>query len=145
MRIYLDSCCFNRPFDDLSQDRIYYEAIAILSIIRKNIKNDYIIIGSDFVLFEISMTQDKHKRENMLELYSLVDNIVEYNKDIEARAEMMRNITGMKLFDSLHISCAEYGQADVFLTTDDKLIKRRELMPFSMRIVDPVTYIMETI
>jgi hypothetical protein len=30
MKIYLDNCCLNRPFDDLSQDRVYLEAEAIL-------------------------------------------------------------------------------------------------------------------
>ena len=129
----------------MRQDRIYYEAIAILSIIRKTIKDDYIIVGSDFVLFEIEMTKDKYKKENMLELYSFVDDIVEYNMDIESKAAMIRKITNMALLDSLHVACAEYGQSDVFLTTDDKLIKKGELMPFSMRIVNPVSYIMETI
>lgn len=30
MRIYLDNCCYNRPFDDLRQDRIRIEAEKIL-------------------------------------------------------------------------------------------------------------------
>ena len=29
MRLYLDACCFNRPFDDLSQIRIRLEAEAV--------------------------------------------------------------------------------------------------------------------
>jgi hypothetical protein len=33
MKIYLDNRCLNRPFDDLSQDRVYPEAEAILSIV----------------------------------------------------------------------------------------------------------------
>lgn len=32
MRIYLDNCCFNRPFDDQSQIRIMLEAEAKLRI-----------------------------------------------------------------------------------------------------------------
>ena len=32
MKIYLDNCCFNRPFDDQSQIRIKLEAEAKLKI-----------------------------------------------------------------------------------------------------------------
>ena len=33
MRVYLDVCCLNRPFDDQSQDRIKLETDAVLSIL----------------------------------------------------------------------------------------------------------------
>ncbi len=29
LKIYLDSCCYNRPFDDLSQERIRVESEAV--------------------------------------------------------------------------------------------------------------------
>jgi hypothetical protein len=32
MRVYLDNCCFNRPFDDQSQARVRLEAEAKLEI-----------------------------------------------------------------------------------------------------------------
>ena len=32
MRIYLDNCCYNRPYDDQSQIRIYLETQAKLHI-----------------------------------------------------------------------------------------------------------------
>jgi hypothetical protein len=35
MRVYLDACCLNRPFDDRSQDRIRLEAEAVLAIIER--------------------------------------------------------------------------------------------------------------
>ena len=31
---------------------------------------------------------------------------------------------GFKSFDALHIACAEKGQADALLTTDDRLLKK---------------------
>ena len=33
IKIYLDSCCFNRPFDELSQDRGRLESEAVLTIL----------------------------------------------------------------------------------------------------------------
>ena len=35
MLVYMDLCCFNRPFDDQSQPRIYLETEAKLFIQRK--------------------------------------------------------------------------------------------------------------
>ena len=37
MKIYLDNCCYNRPFDDQKQIKIYLETIAKLHI-QKQIK-----------------------------------------------------------------------------------------------------------
>ena len=34
MRIYLDNCCYNRPFDDQTQDRIHIESEAVLAILK---------------------------------------------------------------------------------------------------------------
>lgn len=35
LRIYLDACCLNRPFDNQTQTRIALETQAILSILRQ--------------------------------------------------------------------------------------------------------------
>jgi hypothetical protein len=35
MKIYLDVCCLNRPFDDQGQERIRLEAEAVLLIIAR--------------------------------------------------------------------------------------------------------------
>jgi len=37
MKIYMDVCCLNRPFDDQKQDRIRVESDAVLAI-RLNIQ-----------------------------------------------------------------------------------------------------------
>ena len=42
---------------------------------------------------------------------------------IKNRAKDLNNI-GFKSFDAFHIACAEKGQADVLLTTDDHLLKK---------------------
>ncbi|XCN74374.1 MAG: hypothetical protein Q3M24_06415 [Candidatus Electrothrix aestuarii] len=35
MKIYLDACCFNRPFDDQRQNRIRLESEAIILIMER--------------------------------------------------------------------------------------------------------------
>ena len=35
MRIYLDNCCYNRPFDEQAQIKVFLETVAKLSIQQK--------------------------------------------------------------------------------------------------------------
>lgn len=34
MIVYLDNCCYNRPFDDQTQERVHLESEAILTILK---------------------------------------------------------------------------------------------------------------
>ena len=40
MLIYLDTCCFNRPFDDQSQTRIRFETAAKLQLQQRVLTDD---------------------------------------------------------------------------------------------------------
>jgi hypothetical protein len=46
MRIYLDVCCLNRPFDDQSQDRIRLETEAVIIIISRMVSDEWEWLGS---------------------------------------------------------------------------------------------------
>lgn len=47
MKLYLDNCCYNRPFDDQTQERIHLESEAILTILQRGQSGIYSIIGSN--------------------------------------------------------------------------------------------------
>jgi hypothetical protein len=40
MKLYLDNCCYNRPYDDQTQERIHLEGEAVLVIINKYKQNE---------------------------------------------------------------------------------------------------------
>jgi len=46
MRIYMDVCCLGRPFDDLTQGRVYLEAEAVLSILSRCESGEWILLSS---------------------------------------------------------------------------------------------------
>ena len=50
MKIYLDCCCIQRPFDDRSQPRIAVEAEAILVVIALCESDHLKLISSDFFI-----------------------------------------------------------------------------------------------
>jgi predicted nucleic acid-binding protein len=52
---------------------------------------------------------------------------------------------GISAFDALHLACAESGGADVFLTTDDQLLRRAAAHSDELRIQveNPLTWLRE--
>ncbi len=70
MRIYMDVCCLNRPFDDQYQDRIKIEAEAVLAILF-HCQKGWQLISSDIVDIEISKTQNPYKKQKATMLASI--------------------------------------------------------------------------
>lgn len=65
MKLYLDNCCFNRPFDDQEQVRIRLEAEAKLEI-QSRIKKGQLILAWSFMLdFENSQNVDALKTKEI--------------------------------------------------------------------------------
>jgi hypothetical protein len=48
-RVYLDTCCLNRPFDDPISDRVRWEAAAVLIILARLGGGDWQWIASEVV------------------------------------------------------------------------------------------------
>lgn len=144
MRIYFDVCCYNRPFDDYLNDRIEIESNAVLSILNRCIINNWIVIGSEIIDIEISKIKNELKRQQVFELASLKNEYIMLNDCIENRAIELEQ-KGIKAYDCLHLACSEYSNADVFLTTDDKLLKSAQNISLTVRILNPVQWFMEVI
>jgi len=145
MRLYLDCCCYNRPFDDLSQDRIHDESEAILSLLRRSRKDGTILLGSTVLRMEIDEIRDEGKKSKVESLYRAAREIVDFDDGIQRRAEEIQGQSSIHSMDSLHLASAEAGHADVFLTTDDKLLRACRDVELSVRVMNPVAYLAEVI
>ncbi len=51
------------------------------------------------------------------------------------------NTHGLKVFDALHLACAAEANADLFLTTDQGILRKRDRLGLSLRIVSPLEYL----
>jgi hypothetical protein len=139
----MDVCCLNRPFDDQFQDRINIEAEAIMSILFHCQKGEWQLIGSDIIDVEISKIQNPFKKHKVLLLSGLALCKVSLNEKIKLRACELQQM-GIKLFDSLHIASAEEIGVNIMLTTDDKLLKKiRQIQGITVKIDNPVNWLME--
>ncbi len=144
MRVYLDVCCLNRPFDDQTQDKIRLESEAVLTILSHCQSGEWKLVGSEVVDFEISKIPDGERKQRVSILAGLVEFNVIVDEAIKERAVKLQTL-GFKPFDALHIACAERGDVDVFLTTDDKLLQKalKNNVLIKIRIANPLKWITE--
>ena len=144
MKIYLDVCCLNRPFDDHNQERIRLESEAVITILDRCDSKTLTLLSSEVADLEISRIPDYDRRQKVMLLSSISKMDIVIDDEITSRAKEL-NKMGFKPFDAYHIACAEKGQADVLLTTDDHLLKKaishRE--PLKVRIENPIRWLME--
>ncbi len=123
MRIYLDVCCFNRPFDDCRQDRIRLESEAVKAIVQRIERGLWEGISSPIILFEVSKMPDKDRAIEVGLMVAKMRATVGLTNAVYIRARYLEEL-GFGGVDALHLACAESSNADVFLTTDDRLQKR---------------------
>ena len=146
MKIYLDVCCLSRPFDDLSQDRVRLESEAILTILERCQRGTWRLVGSEAVMFEIAQNPDAAKRNRVAALVVVAAVTVLIDPLVERRATELER-QGLSPFDAVHLACAERGQADVFLTTDDELLRkaRRKGVLVLPKVANPVQWLIEEV
>ncbi len=145
MKIYMDTCCYNRTFDDQTQERIRLESEAILTILKRGQTGKYKIIGSSILELEIDQMHDERKKRNVSELYKVTNLSILYTDEIRERAREIVNMSNIKTFDSLHVAAAESANADVLLTTDGKFEKIAAKLDLKVRVLNPLKFIWEVI
>lgn len=125
MRIYLDNCSYNRPYDDQTQMRIHLETEAKLHI-QDMIKNKEIELVTSYMLdYENAKNRFSHKRRAISEFMNMNESYY-VDKDKSGQAlEIAEEIqkTGVKNIDALHVACAILAESSYFITTDDRLLK----------------------
>jgi predicted nucleic acid-binding protein len=130
MRIYLDCCCLNRPFDDRSQDRVRIE-IAALEIIMERVANGtWILLGSDVLAAELEEIPDPERRHAVTALLLHAKEWIVTSPEVVDLASEF-TAAGIDAMDALHLASATVGEADAFLTVDTRLYKRAQ------RVHDP--------
>jgi predicted nucleic acid-binding protein len=98
--VYLDICCYKRPFDDGTDERIRREAEAVAD---RNPREDRRLATRLWLdAATVQVTAASGAAERARELNSL----------------------GFTPLDALHLAFAEQAGARLFVTTDDRLLKR---------------------
>jgi|SRR3954470_7225546 len=142
MRIYMDNCCFNRPFDSQAQVRIQLETEAKLRIQERVVAGEIELAWSYMLDYENAASPFEERRATVSSWRkrSVVDisetpAVLEHAKSLAA--------LGLHSKDALHVACAAEAGCDYFVTTDDFLLKK---LAKQARIlaVDPTAFVRST-
>ena len=139
-RIYLDNCCYNRPYDNQNDTAIFKETQAkmfVQSLIRYNTVD---LVYSSVSVKEVMDTPFEEKRKSILEF---IENNAKYylgndkNDDlIKLTEDVMK--TGIKLKDASHTACAIMSECDYMISTDKRLLKYKDNR---IKIVNPIEFV----
>ncbi|MDR2162497.1 MAG: PIN domain-containing protein [Clostridiales Family XIII bacterium] len=123
MRVYLDNCCFNRPFDEQTSIVIRLETDAKLHI-QELIRSGKAELCWSFVLdYENAAHPFDEVRNRILEWKALAALDCDLSSEVSEKATELMTL-GLRQMDAAHIACAIALGADCFLTTDKKILNK---------------------
>jgi predicted nucleic acid-binding protein len=136
LNIYLDNCCYNRPYDDQTQLRIELETKAKLFI------QNLIVVGKvDLTTSSLSVLENKKnpysdRRFSIQDFFRYSQRTATSSAECFAEAENLK-AKGLKTYDAIHLSFAILSACDYFITTDDRLLKCQD---DRIQIIDPQNF-----
>lgn len=139
MKLYLDLCCYNRPFDDQSDIRIKLEAEAKLYIQERMKAGQYQVVWSYILDYENMANPFEERREAIKFWRSIAVQDADECDQILALADEIGHL-GLKAKDALHIGCAINCRCDYFLTTDDAIIRKMKSFE-RIKVLNPLEFI----
>ncbi|MCM1536891.1 MAG: PIN domain-containing protein [bacterium] len=140
MKIYLDNCCYNRPFDDQNQIKIHLEAQAKLYIQAQIREGIYDLVWSYILDYENGKNPYEERRLAIAPWKTIASFcILEETEEILLTAESLTS-KGIKTYDALHISCAIAAHCEYYITTDKKLLNAQVT---GIKIVSPIAFVNE--
>jgi predicted nucleic acid-binding protein len=138
----MDVCCLNRPFDELAQERVFFETEAVLHIITNCETGEWTLLNSNIISAELSQLSNEDKRNKIAYLISVAAEDLSLTDESASRAvEFQKH--GVKKVDSYHLAVAESAEADVLLTTDDRFIKAALRTDARIKVANPAKWILE--
>lgn len=116
MRIYMDNCCYNRPYDNQSQMRIHLETQAKLYI-QQLVQAKKLELVTSYVLeYENSHNKFAVRKtaiQSFINEYESFHVGVEHKQDVEKQARLIM-ASGVKEKDAAHVACAENCRVRLF-------------------------------
>jgi len=120
-RIYLDNCCFNRPYDDQVQLLVQLETQAKLYVQRAVLQGEFDLVWSFILSYENSVNPHENRKHSIAKWKKIATLNVMSSESIVKRTNLIMQ-KGIKSKDAMHIACAIDAKCHYFLTTDKKLL-----------------------
>ena len=122
MKVYLDNCCFNRPFDSQADQIIILETLAKLCIQKLILNKKIDLVWSYILEYENGQNILESKKDAISKWKTLSVEFVNKSEDLVNLADEITK-TGIKPFDALHIACAITANCNYIITVDKRMTK----------------------
>lgn len=130
---------FNRPFDDQTNLRISLETQAKLYIQQLIREGKLQLIWSYMLDFENDLNPFEEWRNAIQKWRKLAVDDISETPELMQYAKFFLNL-GIAQKDALHVACALMANADYFLSTDDKFLKKLKKQD-KINGINPVEFI----
>lgn len=143
MLLYLDNCCFNRPYDEQSHSRIYLETQAKLYVQEQILNGQHSLVWSYILQYENDQNPHIAHKHEIAKWKKLSKHWIAASDDIIITAKHYQTL-GLHVKDALHCACAVKANADFFLTTDKQLINKASAIS-ELKVINPLRFIDESV
>lgn len=141
MKIYLDNCAFNRPFDNQSDIRIRIETETKLYV-QEEIKAGRLEFVWSYILdFENEQNPFDERKISIARWREFASADITETENLLNTARALTEL-GIKAKDALHIASAIEADCLYFLTTDDKILNKASKLN-DIIIISPTDFIKE--
>ncbi len=121
--VYLDNCCYNRPYDDQGHLSIYLETQAKLAI-QELVKDKEIVLVWSFILdYENQANPDQIIKNEIFLWRNIADTICTSNRVLLEKAKKLV-LLGLGNKDALHLASAVDSKCDYFITVDKDILRK---------------------
>jgi predicted nucleic acid-binding protein len=146
VKLYFDSCYYNRPYDGYIDEQSVAEVAAIEAIAEIAEKAGFIIYGSPAITDELDTFQNNKPKKwrDVRNFYNRTEKIfLSPTPTIMERAQSFM-AAGLGDYDSFHLAFAEAAGVDVLLTTDKQFINTCERAQLStVNVINPTIFLPE--
>ena len=140
LKIYLDNCCYSRPFDNQKDIKIKKETQAKL-FIQSLVKYGTLELAySSITVKELTDSPFQDYSRGVLDFIEGYATYFVSGSNNEPAISLTEEImlSGIKLKDASHVACAIIANCDYLITTDKRLAK---LQDERIKVVNPIEFI----
>jgi len=139
LKLYLDICSYNRPFDNQGQMKVRLETEAKLYIQAGIRDKRYLLAWSYMLDLENNNSPYDERKSAIAPWKTIADCYCPSSSNVLSLGREIM-LYGIRSKDALHIACAIQSGCDYFITTDNKLTNKTVA---NIRIINPVNFINE--
>ena len=137
MRVYLDNCCFNRPYDNQNFLKVKIETQAKLSIQQLILDRKLELVWSFILEFENDQNPFIERKRQIGTWQKLAAIDCNLTDDILSKSREFMKL-GLREKDSYHVAYAISSNADYFITTDAKILNKHI---DGIKVISPTDFI----